>query len=102
MLSRTNADKNASLKRSSVKLQSQKVNNLDGDDIKWHPWKKKTRAAIGTAELLRIIDERTHADRNEDDNETVFHLLQVSTSEGNASHLIDKYESDRDGHVALH
>ena len=91
---------NEALKRSNVKLQAQSVSAFDGNPLKWHIWKKKTRAAIGTAGLLRILDEENFATRNGADNETVFHLLQVATSDGTATHLVDKFEEQRNGRMA--
>ena len=91
---------NEALKRSNVKLQAQSITAFDGSAVKWHTWKKKTRAAIGTAELLKILDDEDYANRNSADNETVFHLLQVAASDGNAAHLVDKYEESSDGRMA--
>ena len=91
---------NEALKRSNVKLQAQSITGFDGSAIKWHTWKKKTRAAIGTAGLLKILDDEDYANRNSVDNETIFHLLQVATSDGNAAHLVDKYEETSDGRMA--
>ena len=92
---------NESLKRSNVKLQAQNVSNFNGSALKWHTWKKKTRAAIGTAGMLRVIDDREYSKKNPVDNETVFHLLQVATSDGNAAHLVNKFEEERDRFAAL-
>ena len=94
------ANRNELLKRSNVKLQAQQVSVFNGNALKWHAWKKKTRAAIGTAGMLKILDEQIYANRNIVDNETVFHLLQVATADGNAAHLVDKHEDERDGNAA--
>ena len=91
---------NDALKRSNVKLQAQQVTAFKGNSIQWHPWKKKTRAAIGTAGMLRILDDPEYARRHPVDNETVFHLLSISTSDRSASHLVDKFEETRDGRAA--
>ena len=58
----------------------------------WNIWKKKARAAVGTAGILAILDDENHAKRNPVDNETIYHLLQVATSDRNAAHLVNKYE----------
>ena len=92
---------NESLKRSNVKLQAQNVSDFNGSALKWHTWKKKTRAAIGTAGMLRVIDDLEYSKKHPVDNETVFHLLQVATSDGNAAHLVDKFEEARDGYAAF-
>ena len=93
--------RNSELKRSNVKLQAQQVSTFNGNAIKWRTWKKKTRAAIGTAGMLEILDSSDYAEKNKMDNERVFHLLQVATSDGTASHLVDKHEIDKDGHAAF-
>ena len=91
---------NDSLKKSAVKLQAQKMTNYKGSAIKWHSWKKKTRAMTGTAGLLQILDNEDYAKKNEIDNQTVFHMLQATTVKGYAAHLVDKHESTRDGYAA--
>ena len=91
---------NDSLKRSNVKLQAQQVPPFNGHAIKWRVWKKKTRAAIGTAGLLNTLDDPEYAKQNPIDNETIFHILQVATSDGSASHLVDQFEDSKDGHAA--
>ena len=92
---------NESLKRSNVKLQAQQVPIFNGNPLMWHTWKKKTRAAVGTAGMLGILDDEAYAGRNPVDNETIYHLLQVATSDGNAAHLVDKYEDQKDGRKAF-
>ena len=92
---------NESLKRSNVKLQAQQVSSFEGVSLKWHAWKKKTRAAIGTAGMLRILDDSDYADNNPMDNETIFHLLQVETADDDVAHLVDKHETVRNGHLAF-
>ena len=96
----TNDDNNELLKKSNVKLQAQQVSAFNGNALKWHTWKKKSRAAIGTAGMLNILDSSSYARKNKIDNETVFHLLQVATADGTAAHLVDKLEDTRDGQAA--
>ena len=81
-------------------MQAQQITQFSGNAIKWHSWKKKTRAAIGTAGMLRILDSPTYAKKNGTDNETIYHLLQVATVDGTASHLVDMHEEERDGRKA--
>ena len=92
--------RNAALKKSAVKLQAQKISDFNGNELKWKSWKKKTRAAIGSAGLLDILDNAEIAESNLIDNETVFHILQVATADGNASHLVDSHEDSKNGHFA--
>ena len=96
----SNKDRNYLLKRSNVKLQAQQITPFSGNSLKWHSWKKKSRAAIGTAGMLRILDNQAYASRNGTDNETIFHLLQVATADGTAAHLVGMHEDDRDGRLA--
>ena len=91
---------NEALKRSNVKLQAQQVTSFKGEAIKWHSWKKKTRAAIGTAGMLQVLDNQEYANKHKTDNETIFHLLAVATADGSASHLVDQYEESSDGRKA--
>ena len=91
---------NEALKRSNVKLQAQQVTTFKGEAIKWHSWKKKTRAAIGTAGMLQTLDNQEYADNHKTDNETIYHLLAVATADGSASHLVDQYKHSSDGRRA--
>ena len=50
--------------------------------------------------MLRILDNSEYARKHPVDNETVFHLLSISTSNGSASHLVDKFEGTKDGRAA--
>ena len=95
-----NSINNEALKRSAVKLQAQKMTDYNGSAIKWHSWKKRTRATMGTAGMLQILDSVDYAEKHEIDNQTIFHMLQAATVEGYAAHLVDKYEDTRDGHAA--
>ena len=92
---------NEAQKRSNVKLQAQQVPIFNGNPLMWHTWKKKTRAAVGTAGMLGILDDESYAVGNPVDNETIYHLLQVATSDGNAAHLVDKFEAEKDGRKAF-
>ena len=92
---------NEELKRSNVKIQAQQVTAFKGSSIQWHPWKKKTRAAIGTAGMLKILDDPEYACKHLVNNETVFHLLSISTSDRRASHLLDKFEIAKYGRAAF-
>ena len=88
---------NENLKWSAVKFQVNQVTSFSGNPLKWYAWKKKFRAAIGTSGMLKVIDDDKYHLSNPADNETIFHILQVATADGNASHLEDKYDKDRDG-----
>ena len=92
---------NGAQKRSNIKLQAQQVPNFNWNPSMWHTWKKKTRAAVGTAGMLAIFDDENYANRNPVDNETIYHILQVVTSDENAVHLVDKYEKQKDGRNAF-
>ena len=89
---------NELLKRSNVKLQSQKVSSYDGNSLKWHSWNKKMKAAVGTAGLLKILEDRAYGKKNSIDDETIFYILQVATTDGHAAHLVDNYEDKKDGY----
>ena len=86
MSSAFSSTSNEAQKRSNVKLQAQQVPIFNGNPLMWHTWKKKTCAAVGTAGMLGILDDESYAVGNPMDNETIYHLLQVATSDGNAAH----------------
>ena len=88
------------MKKSNVKLQAQRIVAYDGDSLKWHSWNNKMRAAVGTAGMLKVLENKEYATKNVIDNETIFHLLQVATADGNAAHLVDMHENDKSGHLA--
>jgi len=89
-------------KESGIKLRAQITTTFRRNGIKWQSWKNMTRAAIGVADMQKILYERLYSSEevNRIENETIFHLLQVATSEGNAAHLVDAHESGKDGHGA--
>ena len=88
-------------RRSNVNLQAQSVPPFNRDPHNWQIWKKKSRATIRTAGLLRIIDDSAYTSSHTLENETIFHLLQVATTEGNASFLVDQFEDTRDERKAF-
>eukprot|EP00560_Eucampia_antarctica_P002036 CAMPEP_0197835282 /NCGR_PEP_ID=MMETSP1437-20131217/25350_1 /TAXON_ID=49252 ORGANISM="Eucampia antarctica, Strain CCMP1452" /NCGR_SAMPLE_ID=MMETSP1437 /ASSEMBLY_ACC=CAM_ASM_001096 /LENGTH=61 /DNA_ID=CAMNT_0043440607 /DNA_START=165 /DNA_END=350 /DNA_ORIENTATION=- len=57
-------------------------------------------ATIGSVGMLRVIDDLEYAKVHKIDNETLFHLLQVSTADGKSVYLVDDHELNRDGHMA--
>lgn len=86
------------IRRSNEKIQAQQVSAFNGKGLEWRAWKKRIRAAIGTAGLLKLLDSKYEVDHHLGDNETIFHRLEVATAEGTASHLVDKHEkTDRHG-----
>ena len=50
--------------------------------------------------MLEVLDNLAYSKKNTIDNETIFHLLQVATADGNAAHLVDSFEDSKDGHAA--
>ena len=50
--------------------------------------------------MLQVLENRVYANKHQIDIETIFHLLQVATSDENAAHLVDKHENERDGKSA--
>ena len=87
-------------RKSNVKLQAQSIPLFNGDTHKWQTWKKKSRAAIDTAGILRIRNDPEYTKRHELENKTIFHLLQVATIKGNASILVDQFEEEIEGRMA--
>jgi len=59
-----------------------------------------TRASLDVAGMLRVLDERDYAVSHVVDNQTVFHMLQVATTEDSASHLVFLHDDDKDGNAA--
>lgn len=91
---------NERLTHSNVKLHAQSMPSFNGSPHKWQTWKKRARATIGSAGYLNVLDDEAYATSHRMQNETVFHLLQNSVIEGNAAHLVDQYEPERDGRKA--
>ena len=46
--------------------------------------------------MLVVLENRVYASIHQVDSETIFHSIQVDTSDGNAAHLVDKHENERD------
>ena len=51
--------------------------------------------------MLKILNSHIYVSKSSTDNETMFHLLQVATADGNAAHIVDKYKEERDGQSAF-
>ena len=94
------ADRTEMFRRSNVKLQAQHVMAYDGNSLKWHSWNKKMKAAVGTAGMLKVLENEDYGKKHQVDNETVFHLLQVATADGHAAHLVDMHDENKDGFSA--
>jgi len=58
------------------------------------------KAAVGTAGMLKVLEDKAYGKRNSIDNETIFYILQVATADGHAAHLVDKHEDKKDGYEA--
>ena len=58
------------------------------------------KAAVGTAGMLKVIEDEDYSSSYVIDNETVLHLLQEASADGNAAHLVDMYKDEKDGYLA--
>ena len=58
------------------------------------------KAVVGTSGLLKVLEDAKYFKSRLVDNETVFRLLQVATSDRYAAHLVDMFESGKEGHAA--
>ena len=67
----------------------------------WHTWKYKPYATFGSAGMLSILDDEQYATRISVDNEMIHLLCQATTSDGNAAHLVDEFEVEKDGAKAF-
>ena len=63
MVINQSTSRNSAHRKSTVKLQAQKINDFNGNEIKWKSWKKKNRAEIGSTGLQDIHESADEAEK---------------------------------------
>ena len=83
-----------------VKISAPKMVDFSGSTSEWKKWKARTKNVLYSTGYGDIITSSDEASRREGDNKTVYTLLNTSTIDGTASHLITKHGESMDGHAA--
>ncbi|MGH7954775.1 MAG: hypothetical protein ACREOZ_02320 [Gloeomargaritales cyanobacterium] len=84
----------------NIKMKAVEIQKFDGQHHKWKKWKKLTMAAFGSCEWDRVLSDGAFATAHKKMNSLVYLQLQVAVADGGAAHLVDQYESVRDGHAS--
>ena len=84
----------------NLKLEAQRVKDFTGNPDKWQKWKSRTLCAFSGSGYEQILESEKYAQEHPRYNKVVFSQLSAATVDGTAYHLIQEFETTRDGHLA--
>jgi hypothetical protein len=84
----------------NLKLEAQKIKDFTGGHEDWQKWKSRTECAFSGSGYERVLEEMEYAMSNERMNKVVYSQLAAATVDGVAYHLVQQFESDKNGHAA--
>ena len=83
-----------------MKLEAQKIKDFTGGHEDWQKWKSRTECAFSGSGYERVLDDMEYAVANERLNKVVYSQLAAATVDGVAYHLVQQFETDKNGHAA--
>jgi hypothetical protein len=84
----------------NLKLKTQKIKDFGGAHDDWAKWKGRTECAFSGSGYERVLDDLGYATAHPRLNKVVYSQLASATVDGVAYHLVQKFETDKDGHAA--
>jgi hypothetical protein len=84
----------------NLKLEAQKIKDFTGGHEDWQKWKSRTECAFSGSGYERVLEDTEYAMSNERLNKVVYSQLAAATVDGVAYHLVQQFESDKNGHAA--
>ena len=84
----------------NLKLEAQKIKDFTGSYEEWQKWKSRTECAFSGSGYERILDDADYATDNVRLNKVVYSQLAAATVDGVAYHLVQQFETDKNGHAA--
>jgi hypothetical protein len=82
-------------------LEAQKIKNFGGAHDDWAKWKSRTECAFFSGSgYEQVLDDLGYATAHPRLNKVVYLQLASATVHGVAYHLVQKFETDKDGHAA--
>lgn len=80
-----------------IKITAPQMTEFSGSTSEWKKWKARTKNVFYSTGYGDIISSKDDAIRRDEDNKTVYTLLNTATIDGTASHLVTRYGDDMDG-----
>jgi hypothetical protein len=84
----------------NLKLEAQKIKDFGGAHDDWAKWKSRTECAFSGSGYERVLEDSGYATSNIRLNKVVYSQLASATVDGVAYHLVQKFETTKDGHAA--
>jgi hypothetical protein len=100
MTSRDSRTTNEARGETNLKLEAQKIKDFSGGHEEWQKWKSRTECAFSGSGYERVLDDLAYATHNERLNKVVYSQLAAATVDGVAYHLVQQFESEKNGHAA--
>ena len=84
----------------NLKLEAQKIKDFTGAHDDWAKWKSRTECAFSGSGYERILEDKSYAKSQTRLNKVVYSQLASATVDGVAYHLVQQFESTKDGYAA--
>jgi hypothetical protein len=84
----------------NLKLEAQKIKDFAGGHDDWQKWKSRTECAFSGSGYERVLEDAEYARNHERLNKVVYSQLAAATVDGTAYHLVQQFETNKDGHAA--
>jgi hypothetical protein len=85
----------------NLKLEAQKIKDFGGAHDDWAKWKSRMECAFSGSGYEQVLEDSGYATSNIRLNKVVYLQLASATVDGVAYHLVQKFETTKDGHAAL-
>jgi hypothetical protein len=83
-----------------LKLEAQKIKDFGGAHDDWAKWKSCTECTFSGSGYEQVLDNFGYATAHPRLNKVVYLQLASATVDGVVYHLVQKFETDKDGHAA--
>ena len=99
-VTRTIGTTNEARGETNLKLEAQKIKDFTGGHEEWQKWKSRTECAFSGSGYERVLDDLEYATNNVRLNKVVYSQLAAATVDGVAYHLVQQFETEKNGHAA--
>jgi hypothetical protein len=83
----------------TLKLEAQKIKDFSGVHEDWQKWKSWTEYAFNGSGYKLVIGSSAYAASHSQKNMIVYSQLAAATVDGQAYHLVQKYEESKNGNA---
>jgi len=84
----------------TLKISSKGIPDFNGNQESWTKWKQSALNTFIAAGYKEVLETFEYAVRNQVDNEIVYTLLATATIDGNARHVVARFDDIKDGFLA--